>query len=238
VKRKTLLREGYVTVAPLMVGVSPFGVVFGALAAGAGLDLWQAVGMSILVIAGSSQIVGVGLIGESAPFAIIVLTTFIINLRHFLYSASLANFVRPLSLPHKAILGYFMIDEVYAGVLKRYQTGELSPDEFFWYFLGGGLNLASLWYLTTAIGWGLGNVIPASTREILEFTLPLIFLSIVVPLLVNMPRILTALSAGVTGIVFAPLPHNLNLILAACVGIIVGVLAEQYQANHREAVQA
>ena len=229
--RKQLMGRGYRVIVPLMVGVTPFGVVFGALAAGAGLSVWQALGMSILVIAGSSQFVAVGLIADSTPLAIIIFTTFIINLRHFLYSASLAKFFRPFSFSAKLVLGYFMIDEVYAAVLKAYQERTYTAEEFRWYYLGAGINLATLWWATTVIGWLLGNVIPASTMTILAFTLPLIFTSIVVPLLTSAPKIGAALSASVTGIILAPLPNNLNLIVAAAVGIAVGVLAEQYLAT-------
>ena len=121
-----LMRNGYIAIAPLMLGVSPFGVVYGALAAGAGLTVWGGGGMSGFVIAGSSQFVAVDLIGHGAPGLIIVFTTFIINLRHFLYSASLASFLRPLTGRWKAILAYIMIDEVYAATIQRQLRGEFT----------------------------------------------------------------------------------------------------------------
>ncbi|MCI0714600.1 MAG: AzlC family ABC transporter permease [Chloroflexi bacterium] len=231
-----LMRAGYITVMPLMVGVMPFGVVFGALASAAGMSVWEALGMSIFVIAGSSQFVAVGLIADSAPIAIIVFTTFIINLRHFLYSASLASFLRPVSGIWKAVLGYFMIDEVYAAVIKRQQLGEFTPDEFKWYFLGGGLNLGSLWWLTTVVGVWLGNVIPEDMTTVLAFTLPLIFTAIVVPLVTSSPQLMSALSAALTAILFAPLPNNLNLIVAAFVGIAVGLMMETHQLRRSRVV--
>jgi predicted branched-subunit amino acid permease len=102
-----------------------------------------------------------------APIAIIVFTTFIINLRHFLYSASLASFLSPISGLWKSVLAYIMTDEGYAAVIKHQQQGEFTPDEFKWYFLGGGLNLASLWWLTTIVGVWLGNVIPEDMTMVL-----------------------------------------------------------------------
>lgn len=232
-----LMRAGYIAVMPLMVGVMPFAVVFGALASAAGMSVWEALGMSVFVIAGSSQFVAVGLIADSAPIAIIVFTTFIINLRHFLYSASLASFLRPVSGAWKAVLAYIMIDEVYAAVIKRQQQGEFTPDEFKWYFLGGGLNLASLWWSTTVVGVWLGNVIPEDTTAVLAFTLPLIFTAIVVPLITSSPQLMSALSATLTAILFAPLPNNLNLIVAAFVGIAVGLMMETRQLRRNMAVQ-
>src|SRR5512145_2995199 len=90
------LWQGYRATIPLMVGGIPFGLFFGALATATGLSPLQAVGMSILVYAGSSQLVATQLIGHETALPIIVLTTFIINLRNFLYSASLAPIFRPL----------------------------------------------------------------------------------------------------------------------------------------------
>jgi len=224
---RALFWAGYRAAVPLMVGVAPFGIVFGALAADAGMNMVEALGMSVFVIAGASQFVATGLIKDTAPLGIIIFTTFVINLRHFLYSASLADFLRPLSLPWKLLLGYIMIDEVYAPTMQRKQQGGITPQELRWYFLGAGLNLASIWWATTLVGVWLGEgVLPASTTDILGFTLPLIFTSIVVPLLITRPAFFAAASALVAGIVFAPLPHNLGLIVAAAVGIVAGVWAE------------
>ncbi|MBZ0305568.1 MAG: AzlC family ABC transporter permease, partial [Anaerolineae bacterium] len=105
---KSLFWAGFRAAMPLMVGVAPFGIVFGALAINARMSPLQALGMSILVIAGSSQFVAAGLMADSAPILVIIFTTFVINLRHFLYSASLNTFLRPLSIGWKLLLGYIM----------------------------------------------------------------------------------------------------------------------------------
>jgi 4-azaleucine resistance transporter AzlC len=223
----TLFWQGYRAELPLMVGVAPFGVVFGALATNAGMNPLQALGMSILVIAGSSQFVAAGLLDEGAPAAIIILTTFVINLRHLLYSASVSAFFRPIGLGWKLLIGYLMVDEVYAAAMQRKQQGDLSPHEMRWYFVGAGFNLASLWWGTTLIGVAVGSVIDDDLTNILGFTLPLIFTAIVVPLLVTKAAFRAALSAAIVGVIFAPLPYGLGLIVAAFIGILVGVLSEE-----------
>ena len=81
---------------PLILGAIPFGVLFGALAMSAGMTVAATLGMSLLVFAGASQFVVVGLIAQGATVAVIVLTTFIVNLRHALYSASLAPYMHHL----------------------------------------------------------------------------------------------------------------------------------------------
>ena len=231
-----LFWHGYRATIPLMFGVAPFGFVFGALAVSAEMTVLEALGMSVLVLAGSSQFVAAQLIGDHTPALIIVLTTFIINLRHFLYSASLAEFFRPVSRGWKALLGYMMVDEVYAVVVLRKGQGDLSPYQLRWYFFGSAANLISLWWTTTVVGALVGDVLPENMRVAMGFTLPLVFTAIVVPGLANRPLFWVASSAFVTGILLAPLPHRLGLLVAAGIGILVGVFAEVRQIR-REGAQ-
>lgn len=226
--------HGYRSAIPLMVGVAPFGLVFGALAVTGGMSLIEALGMSILVLAGSSQFVAAELIGDNTPALIIIFTTFVINLRHFLYSASLSGFYKRLSYGWKMMIGYLMVDEVYAIALLRKNEGDLSAEEHRWFFVGAAFNLITTWWTTTILGALVGDVLDASTRDALGFTLPLIFTSIVVPTLKNRPAILAAVVASVSGILLAPMANKLGLLIAAGFGIVAGVLAEQWQAPHIE----
>jgi len=81
---------------PLVIGAMPFGIIFGTLAAGAGLSPWGAMGMSLFVFAGSSQFIAMGLIGAGTAWPMIVLTTFVVNFRHLLYTATLLPHLRRL----------------------------------------------------------------------------------------------------------------------------------------------
>lgn len=76
-------------ILPLIVGAIPFGIIFGTLAVGAGLSAWQTVGMSLLVFAGSAQFIAVTLITGGVGALVVLLTTFVVNLRHALYSAAM-----------------------------------------------------------------------------------------------------------------------------------------------------
>lgn len=223
--------QGYRAAIPLMFGVAPFGLVFGALAVTGGMSLIQALGMSILVLAGSSQFVAAELVGDNTPALIIIFTTFIINLRHFLYSASLSGFYKGLSQQWKMLIGYLMVDEVYAIALLRQREGDLSAEEHRWFFVGAAFNLVTVWWGTTILGALVGDVLDASTRDALGFTLPLIFTSIVVPTLINRPTILAAVVASIAGVILAPMPNKLGLLIAAGIGIMAGVIAEQWQAS-------
>src|SRR5258707_4919342 len=106
---------------PILFGAAPFGLIYGVLASGAGLPPALALAMSSVVFAGSAQFIAAGLIGAGVPGPLLVLTTFVVNLRHMLYSASLAPYLRRLSPAWKWILAYLLTDEAYAVVTLNYE---------------------------------------------------------------------------------------------------------------------
>jgi 4-azaleucine resistance transporter AzlC len=209
---------------PILFGAAPFGLIYGVLASGAGLPPAQALAMSSVVFAGSAQFIGAGLIGAGVPGPVLVLTTFVVNLRHVLYSASLAPYLRRLSPVWKVVLAYLLTDEAYAVVILNYEQATKLTNKH-WYFLGAGLALWTTWQLASAAGIFLGRQIPASWS--LDFTLALTFIGLVVPALRDRPAVLAAVSAGLTAVLAAGLPLKLGLFLAAAVGIAVGLLAEE-----------
>jgi len=218
---------------PLLIGVFPFGMIYGALALNAGLSNFASQMMSSIVFAGSSQFVTAQLVHDAAPGFVIVLTIAVVNLRHMLYSASLAPYLASLSTPWKTLLSYLLTDEAYAPTIIKYEREGLQPFSH-WFLLGAGLALWSTWQVSTAFGIFLGTAIPASWS--LDFALPLTFIAMVVPVLKNRPAIASALSAGVVALVTFSLPYRLGLILAAVVGIVVGTILERKSDSHfREA---
>ena len=208
---------------PLLVGVFPFGMIYGALALNAGLSTSAAQMMSSIVFAGSSQFITTQLIHESTPGFVIVLTIAVVNLRHMLYSASLAPYVASLSTRWKTLLSYLLTDEAYAATVIHYEKEGATPFGHF-FFLGAGLALWSTWQASTALGIFLGAAIPDSWS--LDFALPLTFIAMLVPVLKNRPAVAAALSAGIVALFANSLPYRLGLILAAFVGIGVGTYLE------------
>jgi len=208
---------------PLLIGVFPFGMIYGALALHAGLSTSAAQMMSSMVFAGSAQFITTQLVHESAPGFVIVLTIAVVNLRHMLYSASLAPYLASLPTRWKMLLSYLLTDEAYAPTILHYEKEGITPYAH-WFLFGAGCSLWSIWQISTALGIFLGAAIPASWS--LDFALPLTFIAMVVPVLKKRPAIAAALSAGVVALVAFSLPYKLGLILAALVGIIVGTLLE------------
>ena len=212
---------------PILIGVVPFGMIYGVLAIGAGLPPLAAQAMSAIVFAGSAQFLATGLYAAGAPGMVIVLTTGVVNLRHALYSASIAPYTRRLSLAWKGLLAYLLTDEAYAVAITHYLAGGTDAESIqykHWFFLGAGLALWSAWQASTAVGILMGSVIPSSWS--LDFTLALTFIALVVPNIKDWAGLLAALAAGVTAVLAAGLPYKLGLVVASLVGITVGMLVE------------
>jgi 4-azaleucine resistance transporter AzlC len=211
---------------PLMIGGFPFGLIYGALALNAGLSEAAAQVMSSTVFAGSAQFITAQLIHENTPGFVIVLTIAVVNLRHMLYSASLAPYLAALPARWKVLLSYLLTDEAYAPTILHYEKEGVTPQAH-WFLLGAGTVLWMDWQLSTALGIFLGAAIPESWS--LDFALPLTFIAMVVPVLRDRPAIAAALSAGAVALIAFSLPYKLGLILAALVGIVVGTVLEGRQ---------
>lgn len=212
---------------PILLGVVPFGMIYGILALGAGLTRVAAQSMSSIVFAGSAQFITAKLWREAVPGTVIVLTVLVVNLRHALYSASVAPYLRHLSPWWKGILAYLLTDEAYAVAVTRYvrdgERADVSPFRH-WYFLGAGLTLWVSWQLSTAAGVFVGGVVPQGWS--LDFTLPLTFIALVCPGLRDRGGIAAALSAGFLAVLVVGVPFKLGLVVAAVAGIAIGLVAE------------
>ncbi|MEJ5225087.1 MAG: AzlC family ABC transporter permease [Anaerolineales bacterium] len=211
---------------PILVGVIPFGMIYGILALGAGLRPADAQVMSAVIFAGSSQFMTVQLIKAQTPALVIILTGFVINLRHALYSASLAPYLQHLNAGWKTLLAYLLTDEAYAVAVTHYaRDGQTRYSH--WYFLGAGLALWGSWQVSTAVGIFLGAQVPESWG--LDFTLPLTFIALVVPALKDRAGIVTAVVASLAALAFLALPLKLGLIAAALTAIMTGLWVEKLQ---------
>lgn len=208
---------------PLLVGVFPFGMIYGALALNAGLSLAASQMMSSIVFAGSAQFITAQLVHDAAPGLVIVLTIAVVNLRHMLYSASLAPYLEKLPIRWKVLLAYLLTDEAYAPTALKFEREGASPLGH-WFLLGAGLALWSTWQVSTGLGIFLGASIPQNWP--LDFALPLTFIALLMPVLRNRPAVMAALSAGLVALLAYNLPFKLGLILAALTGILVGTLLE------------
>jgi|SRR5579862_3970725 len=207
---------------PLIIGAVPFGLIYGVTAITAHVGVALSLAMSSVIFAGSAQFITAQLIGAGASAVVIVITAAIVNLRHALYSASLAPYLRELRPVWKRwLLAYLLTDEAYAVTVIRYRDGDRSPHRH-WYFLGAGLALWCSWQVSTAVGIFLGASIPASWN--LDFAGPLTFIALVAPRLRDRATVTVALVAGALTLAVAGLPLKLGLIVAILLGVGAGML--------------
>lgn len=222
---------------PILVGVTPFGLIYGVSAVGAHLPATMAQAMSFVIFAGSAQFVTAQLIGAGLPALVIIVTAVVVNLRHLLYSASIAPYTRHLNRSWRIVLAYLLTDEAYAVAITHYRAGDAESGAAgsaahstsahsyrHWYFLGAGLALWSCWQLSTAVGVFLGANVPKSWS--LDFTLPLTFIALVVPTLKDRPAVAAALAAGFVAMLAVPLPLKSGILVATLAGLVVGVSLE------------
>lgn len=218
---------------PILLGVAPFGLIFGALAIASGVPPLEAQGFSLFVFAGSAQFIAVELISNGVQPLVIVLTILVINLRHLLYSANLAPHVQRLPSRWKLTLAWLLTDEAFAVSTIRYRQN--SSPHTHWYMLGTGLTLWGTWQLSTVIGITLGARMPESWS--LDFTLPLVFITLLIPTLTNRAVWASSIAAGIISVALARLPYKLGLLLAAILGIITGLIVEILSSVQREEIE-
>lgn len=214
-------------VLPMLVGVVPFGLIYGVLAVKAGIPPLLSVAIALIVFAGSAQFMITQLVAVATPGWLIVFSVFIINLRHALYSGALAGGLKHLSLPWKGLLAYLLTDEAYAAVLRRF-ADDHRPESRHWFLFGAGFGLWATWQLSCIAGVLLGGQIPASWS--LDFAGSLTFIAIVVPLLRDRAAWAAMTVAGVVALAGSALPYKLAIIAAALAGMAAGVLVERRKA--------
>lgn len=204
-------------------------MIYGVVAVGAGLSPVTAQAMSLIVFAGSAQFLMAQLYGLGTPALVMLLAAAIVNLRHALYSASVAPYLRKLSSPWKWLLAYLLTDEAFAvSILHFHKPRSATTTDYRHFFLlGSGLALWSTWQLGTALGILLGAQIPASWS--LEFTLTLTFIGMVVPSLKDRAGAAAAIVAGLAALLAFALPLKLGLILGSLAGILTGMIVERRQ---------
>ena len=218
--------RGILVALPMQLATAPFGMIFGALAIEIGLDAVQTMAMTVIVVAGASQLVALQMLAEQAPPLMIVLTAVVVNLRMAMYSAAIAARWQGVGPRPRLLAAWFLNDQSFALSVKRYDQNPLMPpSERVGFFFGVGTCTLTFWITGTLIGAVIGAQLPPEWP--LEFAVPVVFISISAPMLRGMPNLAAALSACTLAIVLRDLPHGLGLIAASMVGIAVGMVLSE-----------
>ncbi|WP_022851661.1 AzlC family ABC transporter permease [Limisalsivibrio acetivorans] len=176
---------------PIAAGYFPIAVSFGLTAVSAGLEPWLAVLMSLIVFAGASQFVAANLFAVGIGGWEIVLTTFVLNFRHFLMSSSLSRRLsKDITRPRSAVAAFGITDETFAMASMRKE--KVLPEGFLY-----GLNFTAYaaWCSGTVAGVLAGSLLADSVKSALTFGLYALFIGLLVP---EMKRTRPAVTAGVS----------------------------------------
>ncbi len=221
---RAAVRDGLLAMAPLALGIAPFGLVVGATAVEEGLSLAQAAGLSLFVFAGASQLAAIDLLGDGAPLLVVIATALVINLRMVMYSASLAPHVRDVPTRRRLAMSYLLVDQAYALSITRWERRTDPPGARVAFYLAVAVPLWTIWQVTTLLGAVAGSQLPDGIP--LSFTIALVFLAVLVPSLTDRPRNVAALVAGAVAISAQGLPADMALIVGALCGIAAGAWCE------------
>ncbi len=210
----------------LLFGFFPMGIAFGIAAREYGFSALEASLMSLIVFAGASQFIGVALIASGAGLLEVAITTFFVNLRHALMSASLAVYLRGVGRGLLSLLAFGVTDETYGLSVTRFARGEADR----WYLLGASALCYLAWNAGTLSGHLIGEVLPGLVRNAMAFALPAVFVALLVMACRDRIAVLVAIFSSVLSVALY-LGHVEfgNVILVGVAGATLGVVLERWK---------
>lgn len=217
--------DGVRAVSPILLGVIPFGLIFGVSAANADVPILAAWASSFIVFAGASQIAIVEVLDGGGAAAIAILTAVIINARMLMYSADMGRYTAQEPLPTKLGVAYLLTDQIYLVSAHRFPNPSNAAG-FVRFYLGGGLAMWTTWQITTTTGILLGAAIPESWS--LEFAIPLTFMALLVLAVKDKPGLVAAVVGGSVAVATIGLPYHLGLLVGTASGISAGMVSERW----------
>ncbi len=217
--------EGVRDGLPFILVVAPFALLFGVVATEAGLNVWETLAFSVVVIAGAAQFTALQLMQENAPTVIVLASALAVNLRMAMYSASLTPHLGATPVWQRAIAAYMMVDQSYACSILAYERNrDWSPAQKMAFYFGAVTPVIPVWYAMTVAGALIGSSMPAGLA--LDFAVPITFIAMIAPALRTLAHKAAATASVVLALGFAFVPFNLGLIIAGVGGMMVGAQVE------------
>ncbi|NHN55925.1 AzlC family ABC transporter permease [Calidifontibacter sp. DB0510] len=205
----------------LLIGVATglYGISFGALAATAGLDVWQAVALSALLFSGGSQFALVGVLGAGGTGAAAVTTSAMLGLRNGFYGLQVSRLIQKRGL-RRILAAHLTIDESTAVTIAQPNTRLARVG--FW-ATGGAVFV--FWNAMTAVGAVLGNAMGDPKAWGLDAAAAAAFIALLWPRLTTTRARLTALAAAAIALLTTPhAPPGTPILVAATAAVVAGLL--------------
>ncbi len=224
--KRSPFRQGIIAALVFFPVLAPFSLLFGVFASDLELSLLQTMGFSFGIFAGASQFASLSLLHEGAPILIALLAGFTLNLRFFLYSATLAPAFSVLPFSRRVWISYLLVDQSFVLSETKFsempQWGALEKSQ---YFFGIMLAIAPPWHFFTILGFYTGALIPPSIN--IAYALPLSFIALIMPALKTPAHWLAAIVSILGSLCLRGLPYNMGLLISALIAIF---LAGQFEA--------
>lgn len=230
-KNQDAAKRGWLTgvaqATPIILGYIPIGLAFGVLAQKAGLSALNTLLMSMLVYAGSSQLIAVGLFAAGAPALSVIITTFVVNLRHTLMSAAASPFLNRWNKFELAAFAYQLTDETFAVHSACTLTSSDAPNKA--EVFGVNVTAQAVWIFGTGLGIVVGQLITDVKPLALDYALPAMFVALLVLQIKDRLQIAVALLTGVlaVGLLLMGM-KQWHVIVATLVGATIGVMSEKW----------
>lgn len=196
---------------PICMGVIPIGISFGLIAIQGGFTTLQAVLMSMLVIAGSAQIMAVGMVGAGAGIGAIVIATLFLNLRLIVMSSSVMNALKHVPLGKKLFAAFTLTDETFA-------MFSFSEEKNIPFLLGANFAEYIAWVGSTAIGCIITSVLPELIADSFNIAFYAAFLGMLIPRVNKNVRLLLLV------IITALMNTLLQLFMSSTYAIIISMI--------------
>lgn len=226
---KQTLRQGATAAWPICLGYFPIGLALGVLAQKAGLPWWAVAMMSVMVFAGSAQFICVAMISAGASTPAIILTTFVVNLRHVLMSSALAVHLQGVNRKFLALYAYGVTDESFAVNLTRFRNGKWDR----WRALIVNHLANSVWIMATICGALAGQFVPQGTLGI-DYALTGMFICLLVFQLQGRIYIITGLLAAALSILwYLLIPGDSYIVGASMSAATIGYLLKRHYRRDR-----
>jgi predicted branched-subunit amino acid permease len=225
-------RAGLRDFLPVSVGMVPWALATGMAMVSVGFTPLQAMGMNVIVFAGTAQLGTLPLIAAGAPLWLIVITALVLNLRFLIFSAAIAPGFREVGTPTRWLSGYLLVDGVFATCLNKM----LAADDRHWrlgYYLAPSLCSWLLWQIFGLTGVLAAGSIPKSWS--LEFMATIALIVLLVPIAKLRPMLVAALTGGIMAVVLRSMPLKLGVIAGIVAGIGAGFAAEHWQTRREGA---
>ncbi|WGS59947.1 AzlC family ABC transporter permease [Vibrio lentus] len=221
--RRSQLWKGVLAAMPLSIAVIPWGILAGSYAIDAGLNQLQAQAMSAILFAGSAQLVAAGMFKSGIGLGTMLLTTFFITSRHFLYSVSMRDKISHLPSRWRLLLGFWLTDELFAIC-----SGQSQQEFNRWYAAGVGGGFYLVWNIASFVGIVAGSQIPSLNEIGLDFAVAATFIALVFPLIRTWPVVVCVVVSLIASVALSVNNVEGGLMIAAISGMLAGFISESF----------